>query len=277
MSLDPVLGSFSAPQTLIRYAYVVNNPLKYTDPTGEAIPLLLLLIFVGAGIGAGVGGGPYAYHVATTGAEWNWRDFGVAVGIGALGGVAAGATFGLGAAAFGVTSMAGLAALGWGATFAIGAVSGVLTYSFERAVIGATGGGWGWGPWEAAAAGVSGGGLAVFGKWIGPKVANWWGKARLWWNENVRGLRNGAYIGSDGIDWAISKWMGRGKWSVDWANDGGFQVSRMLGKYRIQARYEAWGRGAKDPPHLNLEMWDMSGLKPVLFRNNHIFFYDIGP
>jgi len=35
VSKDPVLGSLGIPQTLNRYAYVVNNPLKYTDPTGE--------------------------------------------------------------------------------------------------------------------------------------------------------------------------------------------------------------------------------------------------
>ena len=31
---DPILGSLSRPQTLNRYAYVTNNPLRYVDPTG---------------------------------------------------------------------------------------------------------------------------------------------------------------------------------------------------------------------------------------------------
>jgi len=35
LSADPVLGHNGAPQTLNRYAYVVNNPLRYTDPTGK--------------------------------------------------------------------------------------------------------------------------------------------------------------------------------------------------------------------------------------------------
>ncbi len=35
MSVDPWGGDLSNPQTLNKYAYVVNNPLKYVDPTGE--------------------------------------------------------------------------------------------------------------------------------------------------------------------------------------------------------------------------------------------------
>ena len=37
ISLDPQLGSLSIPQTLNRYVYCVNNPLRYIDPTGEGI------------------------------------------------------------------------------------------------------------------------------------------------------------------------------------------------------------------------------------------------
>jgi len=35
LSMDPQLGKLSAPQTLNRYVYCVNNPLRFTDPTGE--------------------------------------------------------------------------------------------------------------------------------------------------------------------------------------------------------------------------------------------------
>lgn len=34
LSLDPLSGSSSLPQSLGRYAYVLNNPMRYTDPTG---------------------------------------------------------------------------------------------------------------------------------------------------------------------------------------------------------------------------------------------------
>jgi RHS repeat-associated protein len=34
LSLDPELGKLSSPQTMNRYVYCVNNPLKFTDPTG---------------------------------------------------------------------------------------------------------------------------------------------------------------------------------------------------------------------------------------------------
>jgi len=35
ISLDPELGRLSSPQTQNRYVYCVNNPLRFTGPTGE--------------------------------------------------------------------------------------------------------------------------------------------------------------------------------------------------------------------------------------------------
>jgi len=37
ISRDPLVGSFAHPQTLNRYTYCVNNPLKYTDPWGQKV------------------------------------------------------------------------------------------------------------------------------------------------------------------------------------------------------------------------------------------------
>jgi len=55
VSADPVLGVPAFPQTLNRYTYVVNNPLRYTDPTGEVIPLLVIAAIVILGGGAAAG------------------------------------------------------------------------------------------------------------------------------------------------------------------------------------------------------------------------------
>ena len=60
---DPVLGRFLSPDNYVqapdmsqnfnRFSYCLNNPLKYTDPSGEILPLLLLT-YAGAAI---IGGG----------------------------------------------------------------------------------------------------------------------------------------------------------------------------------------------------------------------------
>jgi hypothetical protein len=35
LSLDPELGKLSQPQSMNRYVYCVNNPLRFVDPTGQ--------------------------------------------------------------------------------------------------------------------------------------------------------------------------------------------------------------------------------------------------
>jgi len=48
ISTDPVLPAPAMPQTVNPYAYCLNNPVKFTDPSGRAVPLLFpALIIVG--------------------------------------------------------------------------------------------------------------------------------------------------------------------------------------------------------------------------------------
>jgi hypothetical protein len=85
---DPVLGRFLSPdpfvqapdfsQSFNRYTYCLNNPLKYTDPTGENPLLIAILLsaFINTAI-QGISG-----NINSTG------DFWKAMGIGALAGAA---------------------------------------------------------------------------------------------------------------------------------------------------------------------------------------------
>jgi RHS repeat-associated protein len=58
LSLDSELGRLSAPQTMNRYVYCVNNPLKFTDPTGEwfgiSLKTTLQVIIIVAAVAATV-------------------------------------------------------------------------------------------------------------------------------------------------------------------------------------------------------------------------------
>ncbi|MEM0542327.1 polymorphic toxin type 23 domain-containing protein [Flavobacterium sp. j3] len=96
---DPVIHRFLQPDNFIsdpqntqafnRYSYVLNNPLKYSDASGE-LPVLV----VAAIVGAIAGGAGYIAHAIQTG-NWSWGGFGMAV----VGGAAVGAlTGGLGGA-----------------------------------------------------------------------------------------------------------------------------------------------------------------------------------
>ena len=80
---DPVLGRFFSPDNYVqapnnsqnfnRYSYCLNNPLKYTDPSGEFFHLI---------IGAALGG---IVNWMTNGCRWNAKGLGC-FGVGALAG-----------------------------------------------------------------------------------------------------------------------------------------------------------------------------------------------
>ena len=94
LSTDPYIQAPDNTQNLNRYSYCLNNPLRYSDPSGEFIFSAFLPgigIFLDAACyGALIGGGGYVASVAFSSGgfnNWNWGEFGKAAGFGALSGV----------------------------------------------------------------------------------------------------------------------------------------------------------------------------------------------
>jgi RHS repeat-associated protein len=94
---DPIIHRFLQPdnniqdpnntQNFNRYTYGLNNPLKYTDASGE---FFWMAIAVGAIIGAASGAAAYIATSLITG-NWNWGQFGLSVLTGAvIGGISGG-------------------------------------------------------------------------------------------------------------------------------------------------------------------------------------------
>ncbi len=107
---DPLIARFLSPDNYVqapdfsqafnRYSYCLNNPLVYTDLSGEFVFSLFLPVigpFLDAACwGAVIGGAGYTANVAFSDGgfnNWNWGQFGKSVGVGALSGAA---TFGVG-------------------------------------------------------------------------------------------------------------------------------------------------------------------------------------
>ena len=111
---DTVLGNVYDPQQLNRYSYARNNPLKYTDPSGH-----WLHIVIGGVIGGIIGAGISIATQILQGEEINWGNVGTSAAIGAVGGTVAAATFGVG------TTVLGGASGGLAAYSGSGAISGV--------------------------------------------------------------------------------------------------------------------------------------------------------
>lgn len=97
LSIDPVKSwDAKKPGSWNRYTYALNNPMKYTDPTGESPTIATGL--AGAGVGALVGGGIELFsQLVVEGKSLNqveWRDVGASAANGAVTGGVAGLTGG---------------------------------------------------------------------------------------------------------------------------------------------------------------------------------------
>lgn len=110
---DTLVPSPGNPQSLNRYAYVLNNPLKYVDSTGH---IAILPIMVGGFAGGVIGGATYAL---SAGSSFQWGEMAAALGVGVAGGALIGTGVGIGA------GVAMFASIGGG----VGVLSGEVGYT----------------------------------------------------------------------------------------------------------------------------------------------------
>lgn len=106
---DPVLGRFLSPDPFVqasdlsqnynRYSYALNNPLRYTDPSGK---FFFVPILVGIGVGALIGAGTaivaYSVGCLVTGARWDINACIDAMVMGGIGGALGGGFSAIGGA-----------------------------------------------------------------------------------------------------------------------------------------------------------------------------------
>ncbi len=181
---DPALGRFLSPdpyvqapdfsQNFNRYSYCLNNPLKYTDPTGEVFGLDDFLL-------AAVIGG--AINWLFNGAELSWKGLGYFAGGALIGGLSAGAGAWVASSfqACGVFAGAGIGAVTGGLT---GGVTNVAQNGLNNLLNGQNFFS-GWGSSFASGALVGGIAGAVSGGIAGGKQALDSGK-NVWWGNKVK-------------------------------------------------------------------------------------------
>jgi RHS repeat-associated protein len=185
---DPIVGRFLSPDPFVpdmtysqdfnRYSYARNNPLKYTDPDGEFIHLI---------IGAIIGG--------TINLAANWKNidgnFWKGVGYFGVGAITGAGSAALGSWVVGATQSAGIitgAMVGAGTGAVTSAVSSVTLNGLNNVV----GGQNFWNNWQQnAISGAIGGGISggIAGGMKGYQLAKDGGK-NMWWGGDVKYGRN---------------------------------------------------------------------------------------
>ena len=130
LSADPYIQDASNSQNYNRYAYCWNNPLMYTDPSGEVIPLIVSAIIIGAVIG----GTAYA-AISLSNGTFSWGGLAKSIIVGAVSGAA---TSGIGTLAQGIK--VGSDALSIGSQLLRQGVSAVLHGVAQGVIQGVSGG-----------------------------------------------------------------------------------------------------------------------------------------
>lgn len=137
---DPLLGRFLSPDPYVqapdfsvnfnRYAWCLNNPLKYTDPDGEFV--ITTAVIVGLAIGATIGA--YSGAVIANGGQynplkWNYKSYETWGGM--LYGAAIGGAASFAGAAVGASVAAGVGIGGFAGGAISGAAAGVVSGSIQ--------------------------------------------------------------------------------------------------------------------------------------------------
>jgi RHS repeat-associated protein len=124
ISADTIVPNFANPQSLNRYSYCLNNPLKYTDSNGHFAILAALGIgaAIGAAVGAVLGAVVYALKIDNTDEAFSWGGLGKAVVTGGVTGALAALAPIAGAGILGTAIAAGMAG-------AVGYIAGESTES----------------------------------------------------------------------------------------------------------------------------------------------------
>ena len=224
---DPVLGRFLSPDNYVqtpdfsqnynRYSYCLNNPLKYTDPSGEFWNLI---------IGAAIGG---VFNWITHGCQFNAKGLGYFTTGALAGSVGAGMASGTSVAMAGGNFWSGFAGL----------ANGISSTGFWAGAV------------TSASSGFAGGFLSgmgnslVEGKNIGKSLTSGF----LMGAEDalIGGISGGIFGGFDALDKNTNFWSGTADFDVNGAYScsGCMPSDYKIGESTITGRYVGTFEGQK--------------------------------